>query len=297
MSHVPQDTLGEEREIDVRSAGERLLARWWLLLGGLFLGAAIGVLVAAGAGHVFEARTLLYMGQPFYGGGQIQSLATNPRTVSELIRAESVVDKAADASGLTAGQLRGNITSEAIATAGTTSRALTPLVEIIVLASAREKAERAADSLARAVVSEVGSYVDIKVGILNERIDIAQEGLQTAARRIETALEQQRLAATSTDLSLSDRILVQANANTSLQFYEARSTNLRADLNEAKLLLSLAENVERSRIVEPARAVRTTATSRSNGGVVGAVVGLLLGGLAALLWDPVGRSRKRSAKD
>jgi len=72
-----------EREIDLRSAWSRLAARWWLPVGGLVVGAILGVLVSVGSAQVYKAEALLYLGQPFTpgGGGQIQSLATNPKTV------------------------------------------------------------------------------------------------------------------------------------------------------------------------------------------------------------------------
>jgi uncharacterized protein involved in exopolysaccharide biosynthesis len=63
------------------------------------------------------------------------------------------------------------------------------------------------------------------------------------------------------------------------------------DLAEAEGLLSLAQNVERARIVDPAVATKTTARSTSNSTVVGAIIGLLLGGIAALVWPAVATRR------
>ena len=69
-----------EREVDLRSGWARITARWWLPVGGLFLGAILGVLVSIGSGDVFKAEALLYLGQPFTpgGGGQIQNLQNEP---------------------------------------------------------------------------------------------------------------------------------------------------------------------------------------------------------------------------
>ena len=57
------------------------------------VGAVLGVLLSVGGGEVFEAKTLLYLGQPFTptGGGQIQSLATNPKTVNRIIHSEAAL--------------------------------------------------------------------------------------------------------------------------------------------------------------------------------------------------------------
>ncbi len=285
--------LDAEREVDLRSLWQRIADRWWLPVGGLVLGGVLGVLVSVGGGSVHEATTLLYVGQPFApsGGGQIQSLATNPKTVSQIIRSESAIKKAAAAAGLRPGQLRGNVTSQAITSPGSVSRNLSPLIEITVQAPAAAKAERAAASLASSVIAPVSAYVDRKIALLKEQITTDDEGLEAANSRIQGALAQQKLALEEKQLSLAERILIQNNANSTLQFFEARVTNLRQDRTAAMQFLSLAEEVERSRVVEPPSSVRTTATSRRNAAVIGALIGLLAGALAAYLADPLLRRR------
>ena len=297
---VPAPELDAEHEIDLRSVWQRIADRWWLPVGGLVAGAVLGVLVSVGGGTVHEAKTLLYVGQPFApsGGGQIQSLATNPKTVSEIIRSESAIKKAAAAAGLRPGQLRGNVTSQAITSPGSVSRNLSPLIEITVQAPAAAKAERAAASLASSVIAPVSAYVDRKIALLNEQIKTDDEGLKTANSRIQGALAQQKQALEEKQLSLAERILIQSNANSTLQFFEARVSNLRQDRTAAMQLLSLAEEVERSRVVEAPSSVRTTATSQRNAAVIGALIGLLAGALAAYLADPLLRRRGgRSVQD
>jgi capsular polysaccharide biosynthesis protein len=290
---TPGPDLDAEREVDLRSVWQRIAARWWLPVGGLLIGAVLGVLVSVGGGKVYEATTLLFVGQPFApsGGGQIQSLATNPKTVSQIIRSESAIRRAATASGLRPGQLRGNVTSQAVTSPGATARNLSPLIEITVQAPSAAKAERAAGSLSNSVIGQVSAYVDRKIELLNEQIKNDNEGLETANTRVQGALAQQKQVLEQKSLSLAERILIQANANSTLQFYEARASNLRADRAAAQQLLSLAEEVERSRVVEPPSSVRTTATSRRNSAVIGALLGLLAGVLAAYLADPLLRRR------
>src|SRR6476620_4728628 len=153
-----------EREVDLRSAWSRITARWYLPVAGLLIGAVLGVLASVGSGDTFRARTLLYLGQPFTtsGGGQIQSLATNPTTVSQIIRSEAALHRAAAASGLTLGQLRGNVTSQAVVSAGQ-GRNVSLLVEITVNGPHPVKTEKAANALAQSVVGVVSTYVDQKI--------------------------------------------------------------------------------------------------------------------------------------
>jgi len=277
-----------EREVDLRSAWSRIAARWWLPVGGLVVGAILGVLVSLGSSQVYKAQTLLYLGQPFTpgGAGQIQSLATNPRTVSETIRSEVALEKAARAADMRLGQVRGNVTSSIVTTAGQPKN-LSPLVTIQVLAPTRAKASKAADSLAASVIAQVSPYVLEKIRELEQQIANNQRQLAEVDRRIAIATQQQNLAlAPDSPLSLTEKLLVSTNSNATINSAEGRRASIQSDLTSARQLLSLAENVERSRIVLPAVARKTSATSRRNAAAVGGLIGLLLGGLAAIVADP-----------
>lgn len=285
MSTGPVDDLGEEREVDLRSLRDRILSRWWLVLGGLVLGIVVGVLVATGGGTVYDAKALLYMGQPFASGSQVNSLATNPRTVSTLVRDEATILKVSEETGIPVARLRGHVIAQAVTAVGTSAGLgrSAPLMELTVQLKSKKEAEAAADAFAKAIVTVVGGFVDVKLGILNERIATDRTRIATAEQRIADALAQQKRAEEATGLSLADRFLIQANANNTLQFYEARSANIRSDLNEARLLVSQAENIERSRLVQPSVAAPTKARSRRNSGVVGGLIGLLVGALGSAL--------------
>jgi hypothetical protein len=276
-----------EREVDLRSAWSRLAARWWLPVGGLVVGAILGVLVSVGSAQVYKAETLLYLGQPFTpgGGGQIQSLATNPKTVSETIRSEVALEKAARAAGMRPAQLRGKVTSSTVTTAGQ-PRNLSPLVTIEVQAPTKAKAEKAAASLAQSVMAQVSPYVEHKISLLQTQIEGDESQIEDIAQRIANANQQQRLALQDPSLSLAEKLLVSTNSNATINNAEQRRGTVLQDLNLAKQLLSLAANVERSRIVLPAVARKTSATSRRNAAGVGGLIGLLLGGFAAIVADP-----------
>jgi hypothetical protein len=254
------------------------------------------VLVSVGSAQVYKAETLLYLGQPFTpgGGGQIQSLATNPKTVSETIRSEAAIEKAARAAGMRPGQLRGNVTTSTVTTAGQ-PRNLSPLVTIEVHAPTRAKAEKAAKSLAQSVMDQVSPYVVQKIAQLKTQIEGDESQIEDIAKRIDTANEQQRLALRDPNLSLAEKLLVSTNSNATINNAEQRRGSVLQDLNLAKQLLSLAENVERSHVVQPAVARKASATSRRNAAAVGGLIGLLLGGLAAVLADPWLQRRSAAA--
>ena len=64
------------------------------------------------------------------------------------------------------------------------------------------------------------------------------------------------------------------------------------DQLQAKQLLIQAQEIERPKVLTRAAAVKTTARSRRNSVVVGAFLGLVLGLIAALVWEPITRRRK-----
>ncbi len=276
-----------EREVDLRSAWTRITARWWLPVAGLVAGAILGVLASVGGGETFNARALLYLGQPFTpsGGGQIQSLATNPKTVSQIIRSEYALRRAARASGLTLGQLRGNITSQAVVSAGQ-GKNVSPLVEVSVNANAGHRAAEAADSLAQSVVDVVSTYVDQKISLLDRQIDSSKAELADINERVSSAVAQQQALVKDKTISSTDKLIAIGTLNNTISFSEQRRGTVQQELFQNQQLLSLAENVEKSKIVTPAVPSKTTATSRRNAAAVGALIGLLVGALAAALADP-----------
>ncbi len=286
-----------EREVDLRSGWERITARWWLPVGGLVLGAILGVLVSIGSGDVYKAEALIYLGQPFTpsGGGQIQSLQTNPKTVSEIIRSEAATKTAANAADMSPGGLRGNVTSTPVVQAGQVARNFTPLVQIAVRAPTRAKAEKAANSYANTVVTRVVPYVGRKMILLKQQIANDEDQLEDIGARIDAALAQQRAANADPNLSLAEKLLVSTNSNATVNAAESRRGSTVADLTSARQLLSLAEHVELPQVVQSAVAVRASATSRRNAALIGGLAGLLIGALAALIADPWLRRRSTAA--
>src|SRR5206468_8657443 len=111
-SQQPPELDGQE--VDLSSAWQRLKVRWWLPAGGLVAGAVVGIALALSGGAVWRAQTIVYLGQPFapLGGGQIQSLATNPRTVNEIIHSESALKRASAISGMPVSRLRSAISTK-----------------------------------------------------------------------------------------------------------------------------------------------------------------------------------------
>jgi hypothetical protein len=288
--------LDDEQEVDLSSGWQRLKVRWWLPVGGLVIGAVVGIALALSGGSVWRAQTIVYLGQPFapLGGGQIQSLATNPRTVGDVIRSEAVIQRASRISGIPESQLRSSISTKELVAVGQV-RGINPLIEIAVKGSGKRKVELAADALAERVTERVSLYVTVKIEELENQVTVSESQLAAVEARIQAAQRQQDQLITDTSIPLDQRLLLSANLNSVITTADARRTSLQDDLFEARQLLNLAENVESSRVVEPAAASKTTARSSRTSLLVGALIGLLIGAIAALVADPIAARRRGAA--
>ena len=285
-----------EQEVDLASAWERLKARWWLPVIGLVAGAIVGLLLAVSGGHSWQGRALVYLGQPFapLGGGQIASLATNPRTVNEVVHSETALKHASRVSGVPVSRLRSSVSVKEITAPGQT-KTTTPLVEIGVKAGGPAKAAKASDALANEVVRVVSTFVTDKVANLEQQAKVAQQQLQAIDTRISNAQAQQTAIVNDKALSLETRLLLSANLNSVITTADARRTDLQQQLYDAQQLLNLAKNVEESRVVEPATGVRSSARSNRTALLVGGIIGLLIGAVVALAVEPIAARRRLRA--
>ncbi|HTR33962.1 MAG TPA: hypothetical protein VMH47_08810 [Gaiellaceae bacterium] len=261
-----------EREVDLHRYWNALLLRWWLPAAGLVGGIVFGLLVSIGGSQVYTAKSTVYLGQPLSPNSsvQLQSDATNPSTVGQIIHSEAALRVAARAAGMPVSKLRGNVTSRPVSGA-LTKLGQTPLVLITVTGSAPRQTQVATNKLAQIVVAQTSAYVTQLVATLNSQIDSYTKSLAA----IDSA---------SSGLSATDRLIASIQR---AQFVDQLTT--------AKQQLAVAQAVMKGKQETFAVATKTTARSRRNTVIVAALIGLLLGIFAALLWEPVARVVRRPA--
>jgi capsular polysaccharide biosynthesis protein len=277
---VSAPELEDEREIDFGRFGRTLAARWWLILAAVAVGVVAGYLTSLGGGDVYVARTTIYLGQPLSptGNAQIQSLATNPATVSEIVSSDDVVDRVAGDLGIPPRELRRGISTRQVAGSGLTAARSTsnPLVQISVRGTwSGDVTARAANALAEEVVREVSGYVDSKIKSLQGRLDAENREIAAIDRQIAGLGRQPPSGVTS-----GERLILASLA-------EQRRGQLIEDRTATEQLLTLAQTVERGKQVTEARASRVPAQSPRTSMLVGGLIGLLVGTGLALLWEPL----------
>jgi hypothetical protein len=258
-----------EQEVDFARYVKLLGVRWWLLAAGLVAGAVIGYLVSLGGNQVYKATATVYLGQPLSagGGGAIPTQATNPASVSSVVQARSVQNSVANDCKTTVAVFRKGISTAAAASGSSSAAkagsAVNPLMKISVQAKKGKVAACAANALAAAVVTKIGVYPAETIKVLQDHIAFDNEDIKT----IQAALA-------NPNISDTDKLLLQ--------------TSLRSDLLDRTTnsqLLLLAKNVELPSILTSAASQKVTARSRRNTVVIGALIGLILGAIAALFWD------------
>jgi uncharacterized protein involved in exopolysaccharide biosynthesis len=270
---APPPDLDAEAEVDLGRYGHALLARWWLLLAGLIVGAIVGYLSTLGGAQTYRAQATMYAGQPLGSGqSQVQAFQTNPSSAKTIITAEEVVRRVARQAGMTEKQLRDGASVTAIQ--GFNSKLnQTPLLAITVKGPEPGKAAKAADLLANTLVTKFSGISGPKIKVFRQQVTTDQTCIKTASALLNQP-----------SLSTTDKILLQG-----------RLQGCQADLTTTTQLLLLAQNVEAPKIVTHAVAEKTAARSHRNATAVGALIGLILGGVAALLWEPIMRRRTRHA--
>ena len=263
-----------EQEVDLGRYWSTIAAHWWLPLLGLIVGAFIGYLISLGGKQVWKASASVYLGASYspVGGVFLQGPQANPATAGTIARSESSIEAAAAKAGMRAGDLRGHISTQTISSgAGSTSVVRTtgnPLVRITVQASTRQRAQVAANALAGIVVARLAPYADRKIASLKQRIDDDQAQIDAIRR------------ASSSGDALGKAVLA------------VQVGDVLDDQLQAKQLLIQAQEIERPQVLTRAAAVKATARSRRNSVVVAAFLGLVLGLIAALVWEPVMRRRR-----
>lgn len=260
-----------EQEVDFAKYVRLLAIRWWLLAAGVVAGAVIGYLVSLGGTQVYSATATIYLGQPYTptGGALVQNIQTNPSAVATAVQSQALQNTVANRCRTKASAFAKGISTQAIATGASakTGAAVNPLVKITVQAKKGKVAACAANALAHEVVSakHLGLYASQKIANLNALIAIDNADI----KRIETAIANEGVS--STDKLVLTGLL--------------RSDQLDKTTNSQLLLL--AKGVESPKVYTNAASHKITARSRRNTVVIAALIGLILGALAALLWDSV----------
>jgi uncharacterized protein involved in exopolysaccharide biosynthesis len=279
MTSSTNDELAE-REVDLARWRRALVALWWLPIAGLVAGAILGVLFSFRGGTSYKASALISLGAPVSPGGVlISSFSTNPRAVAQIVSSASAQAVAEHAASLGSGALRGKVSVSQVggATGAGATRA-TPLISLTVRGAQAKKTELAANALARRVVAlTTAPYVGTKIATYIQVLNTTNSQLASISVRL-AALNR---AVKESHLTPLDQLVLISQVDNA----EQRQGNLYDQKATTQQQLAFAKNVESAKVITAARSQKASAHSRRSSLLVGALIGLILGAIAAIAGD------------
>jgi capsular polysaccharide biosynthesis protein len=278
--------LDAEREVDLARWRRAVVALWWLPVGGLVIGAIVGALYSFRGGATYKASALISLGQPTSPGGVlVNGFGTNPRAVSQIVSGAAFQEQAANRADMRPGALRGHVSVAQVGTVtGAGAARATPLISLTVTGKKPATTAAAANALADIVVKQTtASYVGLKIRTFNTTLQHVKDQIGSVTKRL--AIVQAAFKAAKNLDPLQQLVIVGQEDNA-----ETRLGNLIAQEETLQQQLAFAQEVESAKVIEPARAVKTSAHSRGASMVVGALIGLIVGTILAIAGE--GRLRR-----
>jgi hypothetical protein len=275
----PEPDLDAEREVDVGHYIDALIARWWLPVVGLLVGVALGYLLSVGGEDTYRASSTIYIGSPYAPNGITllpASLVTNQSIVSRIVRSEETIEEVSRESGMPRRKLRDGISTRQLRS-GLGRLVPSQLYVITVQGDERAEVQVATRALAERLVDRVSGFARTKIQGFRAELRSQNTQLDLIEQQVEAAQAALRQASGTE----------QAVWATALSVAEQRRGTLEQDRIETRQLLAQAEQVELPQVLTRGVATKTTARSSRNSIAVAGLIGLLLGLIAALFWEPV----------
>jgi uncharacterized protein involved in exopolysaccharide biosynthesis len=270
-----------EREVDLARWRGALVALWWIPVAGLVLGAIVGVLYSFRGGTNYKATALISLGQPTSpGGALVNGFGSNPRAVSLIVTSASTQEQAANRADMRPSALRGHVSVAQVGSAtGAGAARATPLISLTVTGTHPSTTAAAANALAAIVVRQTTApYVGVKERTFGLTLANVNSQITSVKQRLSVITIAEK-AAKNLD-PFQQLVIVSQEDNA-----ETRLGNLIAQQETLQQQLAFAKEVESAKVITSATALKASAHSRNSSLVVGALIGLLLGAIVAVVVD------------
>ncbi len=173
-------------------------------------------------------------------------------------------------------ELRAGVSTRAIRTGGPRT-APNQLYAVTVQGDRRGEVSAATAAIAERIVDEVGGYARLKRETFRDQLASDNRQLEAIDRVVSQAESDFESASPADRLPLATLLLTA----------EQRRGALEESRLQTQQLLALAEQVELPRVIDRGAATKTTARSTRNSAAVAGLIGLIVGLLAALFWEPI----------
>jgi capsular polysaccharide biosynthesis protein len=272
--------IDAEREIDLGRWKQAAFERWWLVAAGLVAGVVVGAVYSLSGGSVWQASVLIAPGQAFSpNGSPVLVYQSSPRNINEIATSESSLEKVARKSHVPISDLRGHVSTQSLSTGlGSSASRGSTLIRLTVRLHRPKRAEDAANALGRVVIDDTTStYVKSSIRTYTSKVASYTRQLDSISR----VIDQYNKTLAAAQLAPFDRLILVNQVDNAL----LRQGNLNDKIAATQQQLTLAQNVEIAQTVSGAAATKTTARSRRNSILVGALIGLIAGTVVAIIAD------------
>ena len=239
---------------DIGSWTTVLARNWWVVAGLVVLGAVAGALLTLASPKEYTATSSVYIGQTTDANGSpMAGLNSNVRASTQLISSQVVLSEAARRAGMgvTASQLRREVTVE---TPSQTIKTTTSAVNIVVISvtdTKKVRAAAAANALAEVLLERIGGGVDEKITLLEAQLVDGKNALASAVARSHVA--QRGLTAIARGGGApGEKAAASAPYVAIVQAAATEQEAIQSALQKTELMLLTAKAVEQPRILHEA---------------------------------------------
>jgi capsular polysaccharide biosynthesis protein len=271
---------GAEREIDLARWKQAAAERWWLVAAGVVAGIIVGALYSLSGGSIWQASVLMAPSQAFSpNGSPVLSYQSSPRAINELATDPATLKRVAAQAHVSFHELQGHVSTATVSTGqGSTASRGSVLIRITVQLKKPKETAAAADALGDIVAKQsTGQYVLASIATLKQDLVGNRKNLASVGQQIDAYNEVLR----TQKLDPFDHLILVTNLNNAI----SRQGNLNDKIEAQTQQLTLAQNIELAQVISPtpSSAVKTTARSRRNSILVGALIGLIVGAIVAIV--------------
>jgi hypothetical protein len=271
-------------DIDLASWAGRVIARWYIVLACVVVAVVIASLGANSGHHVWTARSLVNLGQPYTSSNTpiAASLGTNPSAASTLLKQDFVIKLVSGKVELRPGQLKPAISTQPVGQPNVKAN-YTPLVNVIVSGPWQNKVAPAANLLAQQLVKLTSGYQSLRLAAVTNVVNQEAAQLKALTIRDKAALATYQGLLGEKALSPFEKTLAINSAIGLLNSIETRQQVLQAQHAQDLQTVAQIKTIEYPTVVTRAVRVQTTAASKRAGYAVAILLGLIVGVLLALV--------------
>lgn len=288
----------ESTTIDVGSWLSTLVRNWWVIVGFVALGAAVGAVIMLAQPKVYSATASVYIGQTTDANGNpMAGLSSNAKAAVQLLASQAILNEAAERTGdgMTPSRLRRDTSVQTPSSTVKTTTSVVNIVIITVTDTDAELATAAANNLADVLLERIESGVEAKITLLETQLEIGKKAYAASLSR--SAAAQEALAAIADGSgSTGEKAVAAAPYIAVVQAAATEQQQLSSGNQKTELMLLTAQQTEEPRLLHEAAVPDSpSGPSITLNVAAGALAGLVIGIIVAFARRALAERRGRSA--